>query len=815
MSNPLEHFRLAIAAAGLEPPDNIQADGVLHRFSPTGKRGDDAGWYVAHDDGVAAGVFGCWRSGLQENWCAKSDQQMTQTERDNHRRRVHAMKQQREAETQQRQQQAGDEVAATWKNATPATAHPYLDTKGVQAHGLRVLDGRLLVPIRDTAGALHSLQTIDVSGEKRFHFGGRVRGCYLAIGKPDDTIVVCEGYATGATIHEATGHAVAVAFNAGNLQAVAEALRARRPAIKIIVAGDDDWQTAGNPGVTKATAAALSVGGLLALPTFPADRHDKDTDFNDQHKLAGLDAVRRDVAGAVSVCLADTLPAPAIGEDWPDPTPLPDALPPVMPFDPALLPVALRGWIMDISHRMQCPPDFSAVAALTALSSLIGARAVVKPKSRDDWAVVPNLWALAVGRPGVMKSPAIDEAIRPLSRLEAAERERWQAAMKEHELDVTVAKLAAETNEKEARKLAAKDKAAARALLQADAELDEPLQRRYIVNDSTVEKLGEILAVNPWGTLAYRDELYGLLTSLDRPGQEGSRSFYLSGYDGNKSHTFDRIIRGQTHISRVCIAMLGGIQPGRVQEYVRGAVAGGAADDGLLQRFGLAVWPDVDTEFLYVDDWPDGAAKETAWSVFDRLAQLQPASDDEPVVWRFSEDAQPIFAEWYTESRAELKRGELHPALESHLSKYAKLIPALALIFALVDTPEANGVIHEAELIRALAWGDYLRSHAERLYSAAVTPEAGAAPILLTKLKLGKLLDADGVIADTFTPRQIAVKSWAGLGSPDAVRRAADLLVEFDWLRRETVRSGDEHGRGRPSDRYIVNPAALGRTVAP
>lgn len=494
-------------------------------------------------------------------------------------------------------------------------------------------------------------------------------------------------------------------------------------------------------------------------------------------------------------------------DEWPEPTPLPDELPPVAAFDPFLLPEALRGWIMDISHRMQCPPDFSAVAVVAALSSLIGARAVVKPKARDDWAVVPNLWALAIGRPGVMKSPAISEVLKPLHRLQADERKSWEAAMQEWDIDNKVAELASADREKNAKKMVGKDPAKARALLQPGQAIAKPTKREFIVNDATVEALGEVLAVNPWGTLAYRDEIYGMLTSLDRQGQEGSRAFYLTGYDGDKGHTSLRIVRGETYIPRVCIAMLGGIQPSRIQSYVRGAVEGGAADDGLVQRFGLAVWPDVDPAFKYVDQWPDTPTKQTAYAVFERLAQLQPLNDDEPQEWRFSPEAQALFIEWYTASRQELKRGELHPAMESHLSKYAKLIPSLALIFALVDAPGGDNVIQEREFLRALAWGDYLRSHAERLYSAATKPETAGAATLLTKITTGKLVDRDGIIPDRFTPRQIAVKHWAGLTSPDDVRKAAELLVDFDWLRRESNAPGPSGGR--PSECYLINPAAL------
>jgi putative DNA primase/helicase len=289
---------------------------------------------------------------------------------------------------------------------------------------------------------------------------------------------------------------------------------------------------------------------------------------------------------------------------------------------------------------------------------------------------------------------------------------------------------------------------------------------------------------------------------MDKQGQEGSRAFYLQSYDGNQGYTFDRIMRGTVHIPRVCLAMIGGIQPGRIQEYVRGAVSGGSADDGLLQRFGLTVWPDVTTEFRHVDQWPDTPARQTAGAVFDRLAALQPASDTEPHIWRFDPAAQALFVEWLVPFETEIRGDELHPAMVSHLAKYRKLIPALALVFALIDTPDNGGVIGETELIRALAWGEYLRSHANRLYSAAVMPETAGAASLLKKIKAGAL-------GAEFTPRHAAQKCWAGLNTPDAVRKAADVLADFDWLRRDVHQTG-----GRPSERYQVNPVALAGSAA-
>jgi len=646
-----EQFQQAIAGDRLPVPEVIHGDGTLYRFSTNGKRMDQSGWYVLYDDGdVPAGAYGCWRSGISKTWCSKDTKSMTPAERSAHLQRMQAIAQQREADKAQRQQDAATAAAQRWEAALPAPAdHPYLAKKGVHAHGTRVEpDGFLIVPMRDTNGKLWNIERINPANfkDKKGLLGGRRTGLYYSIGKPKGVLIVCEGFATGASIHEATGHAVAVAFNAGNLREVAQALHSKYPKLRLILAADDDAFTDGNPGITKATEAARAVRGHLIKPHFCGERNDKETDFNDLHQRAGLDAVKACIESAAPVAQTPAFP-PLEGADgsgtWPDPTPLPDALPPVAAFDPDLLPNALRARIVDIAERMQCPPDFPAVGVITALSGLIGARAVVAPKQHDDWRVVPNLWGLIVGRPGVMKSPALGEVLKPLHRLESTEREQWQAAHEAWELDTKVAELAGKANEKQAAAVAAKDPAKARTLLTPIDQPTEPTMRRYVVNDSTVEALADLLVENPWGVLVYRDEVHGLLCSMDRQGQEGARGFYLTGYDGNQGHAVDRIGRGHSYVPRVCMAMLGGIQPGKVQSYVREAVNGGAGDDGLLQRFGLAVWPDVEREFKLVDRWPDTPAKQAAWAVFERLNGLLPATDDDPQEWRFSPEAQAIF----------------------------------------------------------------------------------------------------------------------------------------------------------------------------
>ena len=288
----VEQFRQAMAGAGLTPPDVIHADGQLHRFATNGKSSDGAGWYCLHADNLPAGAFGDWRQGVSHTWCSKDSATMTQQEREAYRQRMQQIQAQHEAERAQRHESARDRANRLWGESSPAVDHAYLTAKGVQGYGLRQTGDMLLVPLRDASGTLHSLQTIGADGQKRFLSCGKVQGCYHAIGQPDERIIICEGFATGASIHMATGQAVACAMNAGNLQTVAMALHAKYRSLQIVIAADDDYATAGNPGMTAARQAALSVGGMVAVPLFDANRPAKATDFNDLHQAQGLEAVQ-------------------------------------------------------------------------------------------------------------------------------------------------------------------------------------------------------------------------------------------------------------------------------------------------------------------------------------------------------------------------------------------------------------------------------------------------------------------------------------------------------------------------------------------
>jgi putative DNA primase/helicase len=263
----------AMRAAGLGPAKDLdlQPDGRLQRYRVEGdKPGSRNGWFVLHGGPPPVGVFGSWKMpGDSHTWHEQSTGQQTPEQRAELQRQVRAMQQARAIEQEAVHAAARDKAARLWATAHPATnAHPYLQAKRVPAYGIRQLRGMLVVPARDAHGQLHTLQFIGPDGSKRFLTGGRIRGCYFAIGKPFHTLMLAEGLATGSTLHQATGEAVAVCFNCGNLEPVARALRDKFPRLRLVICADNDQHTPGNPGLTHATAAARAVGGLVAVPRF-------------------------------------------------------------------------------------------------------------------------------------------------------------------------------------------------------------------------------------------------------------------------------------------------------------------------------------------------------------------------------------------------------------------------------------------------------------------------------------------------------------------------------------------------------------------
>ncbi|MGQ7939515.1 YfjI family protein [Paraburkholderia sp. D1E] len=461
---------------------------------------------------------------------------------------------------------------------------------------------------------------------------------------------------------------------------------------------------------------------------------------------------------------------------------------------------------------MQCPPDFVGATIMAALGVVIGRRVGVRPKAKDDWTEYANQWICIIGRPSVMKSPAMAAALAPLKRLEAEAIREYDFQMESYDEMKDLHEMRVEAAQKKIRDALRKNPQAAVERTEIEAP-DLPLLRRYLVNDATAEALLDICVENPQGVGVFRDELVSLLKSMDREGREESRGFYLTGWNGNEPYTVDRIGRGRNiRAEAVCISLIGSTQPGRISEYLREAIADGAANDGLMQRFGLLIWPDISPGWTDVDQWPDGDKKRVAFEVFERLNAADPVDNwgaeivtdcgkpdaSMPPYLRLDDHALTMFREWRTEWETNLRSGDLHPALESHFAKYRKLVPSLALICHLADG--GKGAVSVEAMTRALAWAEYLKSHAERAYGTGLTTPMDRARALLKKIQDGKLPPEPFALKHVYRP------GWSMLTTRDEADEAVTVLIEHGYLVALDLIGKNDTG-GRPNEsRYVINP---------
>lgn len=705
MTDPNEQFRAAILAAGLTPPDEIHADGKLHRFPSSERRGDDSGWYVVHTDGVPAGAFGCWREGLTQHWCSKTSQAMTSVEREAHRQKVEAMRQQREADKTQRQQQAGQFALQRWQAATPATEHPYLTAKGVQDHGVKLEGEALLISMRDTVGTLHSLQVIDPEGGKRFQSGGRIKGCYHAIGKPEGVLIVCEGYATGASIHEATGYAVAVAFNAGNLESVALALHQKCPALRLILAADDDWKTPGNPGMTKATQAARAVGGWVAVPTFPADRPVKATDFNDLHQLAGLDAVRACIDGAQPKTV-ETFPAfpdgvDPVGDQWPEPLPLIDSIT-SEPYPLDALPTAMREAVLEVQGFAQAPMAMVATSALSALS--MAAQALHDVKRAEKLTGPIGLFTLVLADSGERKTTCDDFFMPEIRQWQRTQEEVMRPQIESHEAAVDAWNAEREGIVAKIKELSKNGKptdALKRDLADLQAEKPVPPRvPRLIYSDITPEELGYQLAKR-WPSAAITASEGGtVLGGHSMTGDSAMRNMArLNDLWSGQEISSDRrtseswVARG----ARLTVGLQ--VQESTLRSFFDKS-AGLARGTGFLARF-LVAWPQsTQGKRLFKDapgQWPKLAAYHQR---IERILSVPTPMDDDgaltPSLIPLSADAKAMWVEYHDEVETRLAVGGDYADVRDVASKSADNAARLAALFHIFENGGGGAIGLEA-----------------------------------------------------------------------------------------------------------------------
>lgn len=575
MHSTAEAFRQAIERAGLTPPSRIEGDGKIHRFSTNGTRGDDSGWYILHHDGLPAGAFGDWRTGLRENFSPKPEREMTASERAAYTKRLNSIKRQREIEERRRQAEAAAKARRIWEAAKPAPEdHPYFRRKQVSSHGLRLSrDGRLIVPLRDLSGAICSLEFIDSAGEKRFLSGGVKRGRAFIFGdaKGADAIYVTEGWATGASVYEATGRTTAVAFDKGNLLPVVKAIRSKWQDSRIVICGDNDVSGVGQQA---AQEAAEAVGGRVAIPARTGD------DWNDVHGRAGLDAVKAGINTALNLDASISCEAGDVEPISLEPIELPT-------LPTSCIPVPwLRDMIEAVAAMTETPPELACLLSLAVVATATQRQYCVE-LSRSHTEQL-SLWACAALLSGERKSPVLKIMTRPLLDFERRQSAALSGAMQEADAARQLSDEKIKFLRHKAARASGADADALRQALQKEAASapEVPCEPRYWTQDTTPEELAALLA-DHGGAMAILCDEAGIFDILAGRYSNGipNLDLVLQAYSGMPVRV-DRRSRVSTYLASPKLTICVTPQPSVLQGLARQPSFRGR---GLLSRFYYAV----------------------------------------------------------------------------------------------------------------------------------------------------------------------------------------------------------------------------------
>ena len=476
-------------------------------------------------------------------------------------------------------------------------------------------------------------------------------------------------------------------------------------------------------------------------------------------------------------------------DTWPEPKTLQSVLRKVPPFDIKMLPDVLVPFVRDVSERMGQPTDFFAIPLMITAAAALGSRWAVCPKAFDkSWRESAVLWGGVVAKPGAKKSPCISIATKPIQNIEQRLDRDYQLA---HSFYLS-AKKQYDTSAQKSKGSSPTGPAPV-----------EPKRQRAIVQDASYQKVTQMMSDSPYGLLGLYDEIAGLIASWDSNGQETARSFYLTAWNGNQPYTVDRIERGTSRIERAFLCIVGGVQPSVLAQYIQGAKSGGKGNDGLVQRFQLLTYPDLDTGLKEVDRAADETAEKAAYDAIEALRSLDPAklgieplNGDNRAILHFAPDAQKLFDQVRVNIDKRAVCDKEDDIMASHLSKMPATIAKLAMLIHLLD--RGTGPITLVATEKAAMWRVYLYKHAKRIYGSA---EIGS--IQLVSM-LGEKLIASA-IKEPFTAREIERKGWSGLTDSKLVEDALVELEDAGWVR---ITASDTR-TGRPTKFYNLNPALV------
>jgi len=455
-------------------------------------------------------------------------------------------------------------------------------------------------------------------------------------------------------------------------------------------------------------------------------------------------------------------------------------------ISPTLIPEPIRDRVVDLAERIGVPVEAVLAPSLVALGRVIGNTRRVFPKAHEEeWFEIPTFWSMLIAGPSTKKSTAIKQALRPLRDIEVAMQKEYEAGA--HRRAATLTSIETQIAKVQKQIGAAKTPADVESLedelaklfeREAEARRSAP---RLVVNDVTVEKLGELLAGNPRGLVTERDELIGLLAQMNAVGHENDRAFFLEAYNADGTYTFDRIGRGTTRVPSLSLSIVGSIQPEIVKPLIQKSIktAGG---DGFLSRFQLPVLYDLGAAPRDEDRPVNQAAADRERTIYEYLqarAQQHLSNPDHvsPLGFHFDPDAQKHMDAWRIGIEARIQSPELSefPAFQAHLGKTAGFGMRLALLFHAID--EADGRPSEhitlAQAKAATDVAEYYVKHAEALYECSSVQGLQNAHRLLKKFENGDFDDCT---------KTRNIQQATGLDKADLLE-ALEVLEGSGWLR--------------------------------
>lgn len=457
-----------------------------------------------------------------------------------------------------------------------------------------------------------------------------------------------------------------------------------------------------------------------------------------------------------------------------EPRPFHDSLCEVPSFPVDALPEEVSKYLQICARQFCLPTDFAGTVFLALTAGVIGRSLFMDMRPGQEWIETTNIWAILIGNPSSKKSPTYRRISRLMTSLEKTAAIQHQEALKDYRLRKKVAKESKE-----------------------DFDETEPLMRRYTTDDCTTPKLRELMGCNPRGIILHNDELKGQLEKLDKPGNEGDRSFMMQCWSGLESYNEDRMTRLGGYQIPLTLTWIGCIPPTALAIYLRQAQSYGSGADGFMQRFQMVTFPDINQLYdLCTETMPE----ELQNKIQEYFVKMDQEALNHPGrVLHFDEAAQKLFDGWQISLENDCRSGR-HPTYwESHLGKQSKLLASLCILLhrlGEVSSEKSSNAISTSTLKSALNLRHYYQEHAKRCYESVESVEVIDARKILEFIRKKRL-------PARFKSQDIYHQGLGGLKDSQRVKTALELLREFNWLALEKIQ-----GRtGKAGEFWIVHPS--------